>query len=327
MLNEGIRTFTANGALGAKVRVKLTAASATTPPQVEVAGAGEQHIGITEYAVADGALTAVRLRTFPGSHEGIAADSFAVGAVLYGAASGKISDSSNGTAIGIAIEAAGGDGEIIEFIDFTVISTTAASISIADSGSLITGVTVEAALAEIMQGIKTVQYQLQPDHVALEDGTALTVFADGASTTPGWAQHSNKDLVLRWNNHATPGDIAVHFSLPQDLDDAGDLVLHLLGTIIKAGGSAVDSPVFTVEAYFSGAGDALAADTDCGGDSGEFTADGTLEEKTLTITAANLPASPQALTLILHPKDGQLGTDDFALAGLWLEGKRKCLTS
>jgi len=326
MLNEGIRTFTANGALGAKVRVKLTAASVTSPVQVEVAGAGEQHIGITEAAAADTALVAVRLRTYPGTHEGIASEALAVGATLYGAASGKIKDTSDGTAIGIALEEATADGDIIEFIDFTVISTTAAEISIADAGGIITGVTVEAALAEIMKGIKTAQHTITPSHIALEDGTALTKFADGASGV-GWTQLSSKDLALRWNNQATPDDIIMQFVMPQDYNDGADVVLHIPGTIIKVGGAVADSPKVTVEAYFSEIGAAPGADDNCGGDSTEFTADGAYEEATLTITAANAPAAPCVLTCVMHPKDGELGTDDFVILIPWLEVTRKCLTA
>lgn len=327
-MNEGIMTFTANGALGAKVRVKLTAASATTPPQVEVAGAGEQHIGLTEYAVADGELVAVRLRTFPGSHEGIASEALAVGATLYGAASGKVKDTSDGTAIGIAIQSAGGDGEIIEFIDFTVISTTAASISVADSNSNMVGVTVEAVLDEHAKALQTAQYTIAPSHICLEDGTALTKFADGVSGV-GWAQLSAKDIALRWNDQATPDDIALQFVMPQDYDDSKDVVLHLVGAIVKAGADEADSPKVTVEAYFSTVGANPGADDDCGGDSTEFltTADAAYQEKTLTITAANAPAAPCVLNLVLHPKDGELGTDDFVLLTPWLEVTRKNLTT
>jgi hypothetical protein len=73
----------------------------------------------------------------------------------------------------------------------------------------------------------------------------------------------------------------------------------------------------------------MLADTDCGGASGEFltAATNTWQEKTLTIALADIPAVASVLTLIFNPTDGQLGTDDFALAGLWIEGKRKCLTS
>jgi hypothetical protein len=327
MYNEGIRSFTYNGAIGAKVRVKLTAASATTPPQVEIAGAGEQHIGITEYAGADGDVCSVRLRTAPGTHEGIASEALAVGATLYAAASGKVKDTSDGTAIGIALEEATANGDMIEFVDFTIISTLAAAISIADALSLITGVTVEAALAEIMQGIKTAQYTLFPDQIRLEDGTAVPVFANAGAD--GWTQLASKVLALRWNDGATPTDIAMQFVMPQDLDDTADVILHLMGAIVKAGGAEVDSPVITVEAYFDVPGAAPGADADCGGDSGEFltAATNTFQEKTLTIAAADVPASPSVLTLILHPKDGQLGTDDFVLLTPWLEVTRKCLTA
>jgi hypothetical protein len=114
---EGSMTFTANGTLGAKVRVKITAASATDPPQVEVAGAGEEHIGITEFAAASGALVTVRSRKSPGIHEATAAGAFAVGAALYGAAAGKVDDVISGSIIGYAVEAATADGDIVRIID------------------------------------------------------------------------------------------------------------------------------------------------------------------------------------------------------------------
>jgi hypothetical protein len=70
------------------------------------------------------------------------------------------------------------------------------------------------------------------------------------------------------------------------------------------------------------------ADADCGGTSGEFltNADAAWQEKTLTIAAADVPAAPCVLTLVMHPTDGQLGTDDFVMLHPWLEVTRKCLT-
>src|SRR3990172_3356359 len=98
----GDMTFTANGALAAKVRVKITAGSTTNPPQVEVAGSGEEHIGITEFAAASGALVTVRSRKSPGTHEVTAAGAFAVGAALYGAAAGKVDDVLSRSILGYA---------------------------------------------------------------------------------------------------------------------------------------------------------------------------------------------------------------------------------
>ena len=324
--NEGIKTFTANGALTAKMRVKLTSASATVPQQVEVAGAGEQHIGITEYAAADTTLVAVKLRTAPGTHEGVSAEAFDVGAVLYGGATGTIKDTSDGTAIGVAIEAATASGQIVEFIDFTVISTTAATVRVADSNSNMTGVTVEAVLNELEVGIKTAQYALYPQTITLETGAPTVVFGAAAD---GFTQLTNKEIGLRWNDGANPTKFAATFVIPPDLNPAADMVVHFLGAIIKAGGAIVDSPTLTCEAYFAAAAVAMLADADCGGASGEFlaAATDTYQEKTLTIALANIPAVASVLTLIFNPTDGQLGTDDFVLAGLWIEGTRKNLTS
>jgi len=332
MLNEGNRSFTANEAIGAKIRVKLVSGSAAVPPAIVIAGAGEQHIGMTEYAVASDDIGAVRLRTAPGTQEGVAAEAFSVGATLYAAAAGKLKDTSDGTAIGIALEEATAVNDIVEFIDFTVISTTAASVSVADAGSIITGVTVEAALAEIMVGIKTAQYSIFPTHICREDGTALTAFADSADVTAaaGWTQ-ATSDLALRWNNVATPDDIAVQFVIPQDADVTNSFIVHLMGALATtlAAGTMTDSPVFTIEAYFSAVGSGVGTDTNCGGESTEFlTAQGrNYQEKTLTIASTDIPANPSVLTLIMHPKDGELGTDDFILLTPWLEITRQCLTS
>jgi len=47
----------------------------------------------------------------------------------------------------------------------------------------------------------------------------------------------------------------------------------------------------------------------------------------LKLAAADVPASPSALTLVLHPKDGECSDVDFYLHGIWLEGTRSLLTS
>ncbi len=110
-------TFTANGALGARVRVKLTSGSATDPPQVEVAGAADGHIGYTEYAAASGELVAVVGRFGNMVQEAVASAAIAVGAALEGAAAGKVATKTTGTLIGYAVEAATADGDIVKIID------------------------------------------------------------------------------------------------------------------------------------------------------------------------------------------------------------------
>jgi len=327
MQTKEFATFLAYGAITNKAHVKLKSGTVTSPTQVELAGAGEAGCGIAQHAAADGTLVAVKLWNDGGSFEVMASKSIAKGAVIYAAASGKVSDSSSGSAIGFAKDAASGDGALIEMIRYPVVATTAATVSIADSGNIITGVTVEAALAEIMTGIKTAQYTIQPTEMRLESGAVIPAFAAGSAD--GWTQLSNKTLALRWNDGGNPTDFMASFIMPQDLDDTAAVVLHLMGAIVKAGGSEADSPTFTVEAYFDVAGAAPAADTDCGGTSGEFltAATNTWQEKTLTIAHGDVPAAPTVLTIVFHPTDGELGTDDFLLLPPWLEVTRKCLTS
>jgi hypothetical protein len=323
MYNEGIRTFTANGAIGAKIRVKLTAASTTSPPQVEVAGAAEQHIGITEYAVADGALVAVKLRTFPGTHEGIASEALAVGATLYAAAAGKIKDTSDGTAIGIALEEATANGDIIEFLDFTVISTTAATVSIADAGSFTSTATVEAALQEIYQSLISVQGFIPISLMQLREAATMAV---GNIAANGGLLASDTTPILQPINGATDGcqevvwaasnnDVVIFQTpLPPNLDDTADLVLHAR---IRSGGTT-DAVGFTVESWFN-EGDTKVSDTS------ETNQTNTWAEKIATIGNADVPAGAQTLTIALTPAAHT--TDNMQLSALWLEYKTKLLTS
>jgi len=325
MLNEGIRTFTANGTLTAKMRVKITSASATSPIQVEAAGAGEQHIGTTEYAAADTTLVAVRLRTYPGTHEGIAADTFAIGATLYGAASGKISDTSSGTAIGIALEEATAASDIVEFIDFTVISTADTTVSFTDGNDLSDQTTVGAALDELYQNAISIQGFINIPLTSLRECDAsLAVGAVaaacgvlGSDTTPILSEAVASPLdgcqVLSWAaSNSDP--ILFQTALPPDLDDAADLVLHMR---IKSAGTA-NAVGFTSKAYFN-EGDTVVEDT------GETNQTATWAEKTLTIGAADVPSGAQTLTCMLTPAAHT--TDIMYMSALWIEYKTKIKTS
>lgn len=157
-MNPGIKTFVAGEALEAHRRVKIKNATTTTPPEVVYADAGEDYIGVTEYAVLITENVAVRLNNYPGTFEIECTISSAIarGTILYGAADGKVSDASSGTAQGISMEAAA-EGQVIEVAPWNVKATTAATVSIADAGEFTSQATVEAALQEIYQSLISVQ--------------------------------------------------------------------------------------------------------------------------------------------------------------------------
>lgn len=192
-----------------------------------------------------------------------------------------------------------------------------ASMEIADAGSLITATTIEGALQEAFQHIQTAQAQVTIPLGCFteEDGTALTTFSAGA--TPGYQQLSNKEVVLAWDGNASPGAAACTICMPQDLDDSANVVVHYLAKMA----GATDTPVVAMEAYFN------AADTDCAGTDDEVDGGTTLTEYTMTIAAADVPASPSALTIVWTPTAGQMGTDELHVYGVWIEYTRKTLTS
>jgi hypothetical protein len=320
--NSGLRTYTASGALGANIRVKLTSPSTTLPVQVEVAGLGEQHIGITEFAVASGDPVTVRLRTYPGTQEVVAADTFAVAAILYGAADGKVTDNSAGagSAIGQAMEACTGGGDVVEMVPYNVISTTAATVSIADSANHTLTATVEASLAELYVDAKSAQciIPIPLSSLTLEDGTALTKFVSEGNPTCGFSQEANKEIVLRFNNHATPADVAAFgIPLPADLNPGANIVVHWRAKM----SGATDTPVLEHECYLG------AGDTDCAGADDEIDGAATLTEYTATIAHADVGGSPEELTLIFGPKAGEMGTDDLLVYSVWLEYTRQVMAA
>lgn len=124
--NAGHRTFYAAEDLAVSRRVKIKMDTTTMPPEVEYADAGEQHIGTTLYAVLDGDPVTIRLLNVSGTVEIEAAEAFVVGALLYGADDGKIADTEEGSAIGVAIEAAASAGALVECLPFAAPVTAAA---------------------------------------------------------------------------------------------------------------------------------------------------------------------------------------------------------
>lgn len=116
--NEGVRTYYAGAAVLANRRVKFTAATTTTPPEVEHAGDGEEYIGVSEYGVDANDPVSVKLKNHSGTVAVTAGVAFAVGEALYGAADGKVSNVVSGTQQATAHEAATADGDVVEALLF-----------------------------------------------------------------------------------------------------------------------------------------------------------------------------------------------------------------
>jgi hypothetical protein len=327
MQNEsGILTFTANGAIGAHIRVKQTAASTTVPPQVEIAGAGEQHIGVTTEAVLDTGLVAVKLRTAPGSVEMIASKGIAIATVVYGAASGKVSDAASGSAIGMSKKAASGNGSIIEVLPFNVQSTTAATTSIVDAGTFTAQTDVEAALQEIYQDTLSIQGFIpipltsfrelaagvfinaagNGGILATDTSPILTMIADGDAMRIAWAA-GNTD------------QIATSIVVPPDCDGAKNMVVHML---CSKDANVNNTVHMDGEAYFG------ESDADCfpAAAAANLLID-TKGEYTATILAADVPDTQANanMTLVLMP-EAHAG-DVVYLHAAWIEYGKKLLTS
>lgn len=109
---EGRRkSFTAGLAIARCLRVKLTAS------KLAIAGASDAELGTLEDAVfADLDIGVVNLRTLQGTAGFVANGAITKGVTVYGAASGKISATAGPVVIGIALEAATADGDIIEVL-------------------------------------------------------------------------------------------------------------------------------------------------------------------------------------------------------------------
>lgn len=112
---SGIQTFTAGAAIGANIRVILTAGKLA----VAAAGATDFTFELgttTEASFADGDVIGVRLRNAPGTRKCVCFSAVAAGAVVYGAANGYVDDAVSGAQLGIAITACTTTLDVIEVL-------------------------------------------------------------------------------------------------------------------------------------------------------------------------------------------------------------------
>lgn len=151
-------------------------------------------------------------------------------------------------------------------------------------------------------------------------GGALVPFDDGVADG---IDPTAESLGFKFNVAST-AKIAASVLMPNDLDDAAAVVVHVLGFRV---GASDTTAALTVGAFFRVAGAAFSADADAGGDTTAFAAATTVvSETTLTIAAGDVPASPSSLLLTLVPT-AALDADDLVVLEVWLEYTRKLLTA
>jgi len=126
--NEGIKTFTAGtGGVYKNTLVKYSSSTVVD----NTATSTDMPIGVALADASDTEQVAVRLINYPGTVEIVAAGAISAGVLVYAAADGEIQaePSANGTyrCIGIAMEAATTDQDIIEVLPYGYTDTTTVS--------------------------------------------------------------------------------------------------------------------------------------------------------------------------------------------------------
>ena len=317
-------TFTAGEALLHKRRVKIKAGTTSSPPQVAYADSGEQHIGVTgNYSTASGDPVALQPINATGTYEFTANEAFAVNATLYGGDSGTVQDSSSGSALALALEAATASGDIVECMPFGVLSTTAATVSYADGGEQTSAATVEAALAEVYTDILTAQAIIP---LPLANFKETTNFDVGAIAANGGVLANDTTPILEAINAATDGcqrinwasgevdQVTVQAIIPPDIDVTADIVFHCR----IASESTTDAVGFTVD-WFINEGDTKVVDTTTTNQTATYA------EKIATLGNADIGSGAQTITIGLTPVAHT--TDQMYFTAAWLEYTKILLTS
>ena len=207
----------------------------------------------------------------------------------------------------------------------------ASLVGLFDTANHWTSTTLETLAAEIAVHLKTAQASivLRPMDFALATGAPMAIWANGATTVPGFYIDNAKAQVIRWNNDAAPAQVMTSFQIPADMNlaVAPTLVIHAH----KIGATLGDAVTFAVSLYNQVVGALQDADVDWGGTTTAMTGDATtktVQEVTLAgLSAGDLPMAGSSVTMLIKPTAGTLGTDDLSIDSVAIKYTRKILTS
>lgn len=207
-------TLTASGALSQYRRVKWSGST------VSYAGVEDHDGTLGEDAFASGDIVEVKPRNYRGTTSMVAAEAITIGADVYPAASGKVGSTVQGERIGIAMEAATADGDVIEILELP-----AQNNDLQDNGvRALSGATMTVTAAMCKRGIVSTSHtgaaavNLPPGKVGMEvtivkidaNAAAHTITPDGSEKIQAAATFAAVDaqydaVTLRYSGSATIG--------------------------------------------------------------------------------------------------------------------------
>lgn len=217
----------------------------------------------------------------------------------------------------------------------TTAGNGASTVGSSDVGGYFVGTTVEAQLQEIGLNLNSTQgvVVLPPpaDWSLLADGAPMAVWTNATTTVPGtYSDGAKIGGAVRWNNDAAPAAIVTSFDYPPDMDTAVDAVVHYRVAKTGATNNAGNTTTMTSIVANQVDGALYDADTNFGGASSALLPAATaktLQNLTLTLTAADLAAYPSSATISAKPTAGTLDTDDLIFAKAYVVYTKKPLTA
>lgn len=230
--------------------------------------------------------------------------------------------STSNTLVGYAQNAAGNGVTTVDAMisgEFGIESTVAGDITIADAGAFTAETTVEGALQEIYQDLKTTQATIPVPlgAISMEDGTVLT---KQATTVAGIAQLADKEQVILIPVNCSSGEsLGFTIPVPQDLDHTADITIHVMAG--KDG--ALDALTLDCEVYPCAVGDTANADIQ---DTAAQALTQAAAELTFTCGLDGVLAAPGTLSVVLA-LGGTNDGDAVYIYGAWIEYKKKVLTA